>query len=259
MLGNIQKTPVPPLSCSFTMLRFQQRQGDAKDFKWAWKGGDGTEGSWEPGKHIMEVGTCRQELWPDDKNEPLATAEDMEGDARTYIVDADAYDVSVDDMKRLLTSGLPVQLSIATGEAFQDIGPDGIMKVAEKPSGQHGYHAMLCVGYLGNYFIIKNSWGQDWGDQGYCYIPKKVLVDAQPEPVAIVPRKPKAPEPGAAGQAAAARIAPVRCKWCGSMAPPAAACAQCGGPLRLEHRCRKCQAILPPSGVLCPACGTKNG
>lgn len=37
----------------------------------------------------------------------------------------------------------------------------------------HGWHAMLCVGYSDKdrMFIVRNSWGAAWGDQGYCYIP----------------------------------------------------------------------------------------
>lgn len=31
------------------------------------------------------------------------------------------------------------------------------------------YHAMLIVGYTANYWIVKNSWSQDFGDQGYVY------------------------------------------------------------------------------------------
>lgn len=32
-----------------------------------------------------------------------------------------------------------------------------------------GGHAMTVVGYLEDCFIIRNSWGQEWGDNGYCY------------------------------------------------------------------------------------------
>ena len=32
-----------------------------------------------------------------------------------------------------------------------------------------GGHAMTVVGYLENCFIIRNSWGTDWGDNGYSY------------------------------------------------------------------------------------------
>lgn len=32
-----------------------------------------------------------------------------------------------------------------------------------------GGHAMVIVGYTENYFIIRNSWGNGWCDNGYCY------------------------------------------------------------------------------------------
>ena len=32
-----------------------------------------------------------------------------------------------------------------------------------------GGHAMCVVGYLKDCFIIRNSWGNNWGDNGYCY------------------------------------------------------------------------------------------
>jgi len=38
--------------------------------------------------------------------------------------------------------------------------------------GREGYHAVLIVGYddAGQYFIVKNSWGTDWGEDGYARI-----------------------------------------------------------------------------------------
>lgn len=36
---------------------------------------------------------------------------------------------------------------------------------------QDGGHAMSVVGYIKEGFIIRNSWGEDWGDKGYCIFP----------------------------------------------------------------------------------------
>ena len=44
-----------------------------------------------------------------------------------------------------------------------------------------GGHAVLAVGYLHHnnhlYFIVRNSWGKNWGDAGYCYMPAGMLLD----------------------------------------------------------------------------------
>ncbi|WP_019507844.1 C1 family peptidase [Pleurocapsa sp. PCC 7319] len=32
-----------------------------------------------------------------------------------------------------------------------------------------GGHAIAIVGYSADRFIIRNSWGTSWGDQGYAY------------------------------------------------------------------------------------------
>lgn len=37
-------------------------------------------------------------------------------------------------------------------------------------------HVVLIVGYSNGYFKVKNSWGQNWGDNGYFYV-KNVKTD----------------------------------------------------------------------------------
>jgi C1A family cysteine protease len=42
-----------------------------------------------------------------------------------------------------------------------------------------GGHAVLCVGYDDHkhHFIMRNSWGDSWGDKGYFYLPYEYLLD----------------------------------------------------------------------------------
>jgi len=64
----------------------------------------------------------------------------------------------LDDVKKVLSAGCPVHVSMNTGGAFSEVGRDGLFNAAEAPSGMHGRHAMLMVGYTGNFFTVKNSW-----------------------------------------------------------------------------------------------------
>jgi hypothetical protein len=141
---------------------------------------------------------------------------------------------------------------------------------------------MLCVGYVGNYFIVKNSWGEDWGDKGYCYIPKKVLTESEPEAVAIIPRKPGAPAPPppaappalanaafAAARAPAPAPAPalpsVICTSCARSVPHGKFCSDCGAvlpppspPASARRFCARCGAPRGGAGRFCAKCGAKH-
>ncbi len=180
----------PRLSPNFTMLEFQRMQGDARDYQYAYQGGDGTISGPDPGEVLVEYGTCRQELWPDDRPAPLKQEEQLEADAERYKLEAAPLPIAIDDVKKVLSAGCPVHVSMNTGATFSDVGRDGMFNAAEAPSGRHGRHAMLIVGYVGNFFTLKNSWGTDWGDKGFCYIPKNVLAASDPDFVAVLLKRP---------------------------------------------------------------------
>jgi C1A family cysteine protease len=42
-----------------------------------------------------------------------------------------------------------------------------------------GGHAVLCVGYddARQMFIVRNSWGEGWGDKGYFYMPYAYMTN----------------------------------------------------------------------------------
>jgi len=190
MSRNVQQQDSPRLSPNFTMLEFQQMQGDARDYPYAYSGGDGTVSGPDPGRVLVDYGTCRQELWPDDRPYPAAQEQQLENDAQRYRLEAEPLPIALEDVRKALSVGCPVHVSMNTGQAFSNVGRDGIFSAAEAPWGRHGRHAMLAVGYTGNFFTLKNSWGADWGDQGYCYVPKKVLAESDPELIAVLLRRP---------------------------------------------------------------------
>ncbi len=175
------------LSPTYSMLQFQRMQGDARDYSYAHEGGDGTVAGPAPAEVLAQQGTCRQEYWPDDADTPAAPERAMAHDAAQHRLPGEPWPIALDDVKKVLSAGFPVQVSMNTGPAFMQVGRDGIVSAAEPPSGRHGRHAMLIVGYRGNFYIVKNSWGADWGDQGYCYIPKSVLAGSEPDFVAVLP------------------------------------------------------------------------
>lgn len=51
------------------------------------------------------------------------------------------------------------------------------IKVPNKDSIKSGGHAMCCIGWNKDGWIIQNSWGKGWGDKGYCYMPYEYPVD----------------------------------------------------------------------------------
>jgi len=84
--------------------------------------------------------------------------------------------VNLDDMKKCLADGYPIIFGLKLTERFFNPGKDGIIKtpnVNDPQSANHGKHAMLIVGYSDKdqAFIVRNSWGTTWGDNGYGYVP----------------------------------------------------------------------------------------
>ncbi|HWZ30332.1 MAG TPA: C1 family peptidase [Bryobacteraceae bacterium] len=189
LVTNMKAGSAPRLAPNFTMLEFQRQQGDAQDYAYAHSGGDGTVSGTDPGQVLVEHGTCRQELWPDDSEVPTTSERVLISDAEKHHLEGTPHPIAIDDIRKVLSAGCPVHVAINTGSTFSEVGRDGVFSASEGPSGRHGRHAMLIVGYTGNFYIVKNSWGENWGDKGYCYIPKNVLAQSEPDLIAVLVKK----------------------------------------------------------------------
>ena len=82
--------------------------------------------------------------------------------------------------KSVLAEGYPIVFGIGTSSAF-DNPRNGFIPTPKSGEADQGGHAMCCVGYSDpdKVFIVRNSWGHQWGDKGYCYIPYSYMLNPE--------------------------------------------------------------------------------
>jgi hypothetical protein len=135
-------------------------------------------------KSLGIYGVCGESDWPydiskfDEKPPPLCYQEAVAHKAtQVQNIRQDA-----NSMKNCLHTGLPIVVGIQVFEEFesQAVAQSGIVPMPTPTSKCIGGHAVLVVGYddTQQQWIVRNSWGADWGDHGYFYLPYLYLLDA---------------------------------------------------------------------------------
>ncbi|XP_032872103.1 cathepsin W [Amblyraja radiata] len=91
-------------------------------------------------------------------------------DGSTYEAFADVLHL---EMKPFVARNGPVAIMVNIIDRLHNY-KGGIIRTVIQPTKPVTYHSMLIVGYgtVGNdpYWIVKNSWGDNWGEQGYVRI-----------------------------------------------------------------------------------------
>lgn len=127
-------------------------------------------------KAVKEFGICTEELWPYDITrftvQPVAVCYQ---DAKSRTIDKYQRIETVDAMIDALNNNRPVVFGITIYDDFYDLTSVDATVIMPTTSEilDLGGHAMCMVGYDldQQLFLAKNSFGTEWGDQGYCWIP----------------------------------------------------------------------------------------
>jgi hypothetical protein len=125
---------------------------------------------------LQKVGAARKGYYNDltsNNNRPTPSSNAYQ-DALGYKIGSYARIQTLDEIKHALVIQGPVLLAVFVTQSFVD-APGGVIP---NPSGTIlGGHAICCDGYDDDKQQLRfvNSWGENWGDAGYGYIPYSVL------------------------------------------------------------------------------------
>jgi C1A family cysteine protease len=88
----------------------------------------------------------------------------------------------LDHLRACLAGGFPFVFGFSVYESFESaaVARTGRVPMPKPKEQLIGGHAVVAVGYdtRTRSFIVRNSWGADWGLQGYFTIPFDYLLDA---------------------------------------------------------------------------------
>lgn len=136
---------------------------------------------------VATLGVCLETTWPYEiynfvqKTSDAAYAEALNHKLVSYRrVDPS----NANHIKLALYMGYPVVFGFSVYESFEteEVAKTGIVPMPDMDKEQLlGGHAVLCVGYDDETqtFIVRNSWGPDWGDHGYFHIPYNYLTNPE--------------------------------------------------------------------------------
>lgn len=136
---------------------------------------------------VLAFGVCEERMWPYQtalvNNEPTRACF---SNATRYEAISFARTTFPGQVLQALAAGIPIVFGAYFPEDFylEAARSTAMPKVAEFRDDAGGGHAMLIVGYdlKAQMFIVRNSWGPEFADGGYCLIPfDTMMAYAHPE------------------------------------------------------------------------------
>jgi C1A family cysteine protease len=145
-------------------------------------------------KSVAQQGVCPETMWPySDQNNgdnPCPACPYAKKPTPACYTNAAGHKVTtyqrltptLDNLKGCLASGYPFVFGFTVYTAFESkqMASTGILDMPGPKEKVMGGHAVMCVGYDDStqHFIVRNSWGVDWGLKGYFMMPYDYLTNS---------------------------------------------------------------------------------
>lgn len=130
-----------------------------------------------------EFGIVPDSVWPFDPAQmetvpPQSVYDEAAKDIAKNYASVNLGDVNA--IKLAFSHKLPVSFGMDVYRTFEEIGKDGIMPMPGRFERFMGRHCMCNFGRvkIGDSYFYKvlNSWGPDWADHGFVYIPEEYML-----------------------------------------------------------------------------------
>jgi C1A family cysteine protease len=133
-------------------------------------------------KSLVSKGICAESMWPY-KIEKFATRPNICCYIKAMKCKISSYYrlSTLDDVLHCLADGYPFVFGFTVYDYFEseEMAENGILKMPTPGERVLGGHAVLGCGYdqTTKYVLVRNSWGTDWGIQGYFWMPFDYLTN----------------------------------------------------------------------------------
>jgi len=131
-------------------------------------------------KTLRKQGACWEKTWPYliekfTKKPP----EKCYKEAKKYCIESYHRINSLPEMLSCLAEGYPFVFGFTVYEGFQSqkVARTGVAQMPKKKEKVLGGHAVMAAGYNQSQkrFLVRNSWGSEWGKDGYFTMPYEYL------------------------------------------------------------------------------------
>lgn len=133
-------------------------------------------------KSLVKKGDCLEKFWPYKiRKFRVKPPEYAYENALDFQIKSYYRITALSEMKHTISQGFPFVFGFGVYESFESeiVARTGMVPLPRPDETVLGGHAVMAVGYDdgNNYFIVRNSWGKDWGDGGYFYMPYDYLAN----------------------------------------------------------------------------------
>lgn len=124
---------------------------------------------------VKRYGVCTEVIWPYDITKfSTRPSDESYIDAKNRTISKYTRLMNSEDVVRSINDNIPVVIGVDIYDSFLTLTKnDAVIKMPTVTDQLIGGHAMCIVGYDLNamMFLVKNSFGIDWANDGYCWMP----------------------------------------------------------------------------------------